>query len=35
VKLLETTLREEKATDETLTQIAEAVVNQEAQNRAA
>jgi ferritin-like metal-binding protein YciE len=31
VMLLEATLREEKATDETLTQIAETVVNQEAQ----
>ena len=31
VKLLEATLREEKATDEALTQIAETVVNQEAQ----
>ena len=35
VKLLEATLREEKATDEALTQIAETVVNQEAQSRAA
>jgi ferritin-like metal-binding protein YciE len=35
VKLLEATLREEKATDETLTKIAETVVNQEAQSRAA
>jgi ferritin-like metal-binding protein YciE len=34
VKLLETTLREEKATDETLTRIAENVVNQEAQEAA-
>ena len=34
-ELLEATLREEKATDETLTQIAESVVNQEAQSRAA
>src|SRR5262249_20372669 len=34
-ELLEATLKEEKATDETLTQIAEAVVNQEAQSRAA
>jgi ferritin-like metal-binding protein YciE len=33
VKLLEATLREEKATDETLTQIAETVVNQEAQTQ--
>ena len=32
--LLETTLREEKATDETLTRIAENVVNQEAQQAA-
>jgi len=32
--LLETTLREEKATDETLTRIAENVVNQEAQEAA-
>ena len=32
--LLETTLREEKATDETLTRIAESVVNQEAQEAA-
>lgn len=32
-ELLEATLREEKATDETLTQIAEKVVNQEAQAR--
>jgi ferritin-like metal-binding protein YciE len=31
VKLLEATLREEKATDEALTKIAETVVNQEAQ----
>ena len=31
VKLLETTLHEEKATDEALTKIAETVVNQEAQ----
>ena len=31
VKLLEATLREEKATDEALSQIAETVVNQEAQ----
>jgi ferritin-like metal-binding protein YciE len=31
VKLLETTLREEKATDEALSQIAETVVNQEAE----
>src|SRR5882724_6438745 len=31
-ELLEATLREEKATDETLTQIAESVVNQEAQS---
>jgi ferritin-like metal-binding protein YciE len=34
VKLLESTLREEKATDETLTRIAETVVNQEAQEAA-
>src|SRR4030095_15034181 len=34
-ELLEATLREEKATDETLTKIAETVVNQEAQSRAA
>jgi ferritin-like metal-binding protein YciE len=34
VKLLESTLREEKATDETLTRIAENVVNQEAQEAA-
>jgi ferritin-like metal-binding protein YciE len=34
-ELLEATLEEEKATDETLTQIAETVVNQEAQSRAA
>jgi ferritin-like metal-binding protein YciE len=34
-ELLEATLREEKATDETLTQLAESVVNQEAQSRAA
>src|SRR5262245_46485442 len=34
-ELLEATLKEEKATDETLTQIAESVVNQEAQSRAA
>ena len=34
-EFLEATLREEKATDETLTQIAESVVNQEAQRRAA
>jgi len=34
VKLLESTLREEKATDETLTRIAESVVNQEAQEAA-
>ena len=33
--LLEATLREEKTTDETLTKIAETVVNQEAQSRAA
>src|SRR4029450_2363687 len=33
VKLLEATLREEKATDEALTQIAETVVNQEAQTQ--
>jgi ferritin-like metal-binding protein YciE len=32
-KLLEATLREEKATDEALTQIAETVVNQEAQTQ--
>jgi ferritin-like metal-binding protein YciE len=32
-KLLEATLREEKATDETLTKIAETVVNQEAQEQ--
>ena len=32
-KLLQATLREEKATDEALTQIAETVVNQEAQAR--
>jgi len=31
VKILEATLREEKATDEALTKIAETVVNQEAQ----
>jgi ferritin-like metal-binding protein YciE len=31
VKLLDATLREEKATDEALTKIAEMVVNQEAQ----
>jgi ferritin-like metal-binding protein YciE len=31
VTLLEATLKEEKATDEALTQIAESVVNQEAQ----
>jgi ferritin-like metal-binding protein YciE len=35
VKLLEATLREEKATDEALSQIAETVVNQEAQQDAA
>jgi ferritin-like metal-binding protein YciE len=34
-KLLEATLREEKATDEALTQIAETVVNQEAQTQEA
>jgi len=34
-KLLEATLREEKATDEALTQIAETVVNQEAQTEEA
>ena len=34
-ELLEATLQEEKATDETLTKIAETVVNQEAQSRAA
>jgi ferritin-like metal-binding protein YciE len=34
VELLESTLREEKATDETLTRIAESVVNQEAQEAA-
>ena len=34
VKLLEATLREEKATDEALTKIAETVVNQEAQTAA-
>jgi ferritin-like metal-binding protein YciE len=34
-ELLAATLEEEKATDETLTQIAETVVNQEAQSRAA
>ena len=34
-ELLEATLHEEKATDETLTKIAESVVNQEAQSRAA
>jgi ferritin-like metal-binding protein YciE len=34
-ELLEATLEEEKATDEALTQIAEAVVNQEAQSQAA
>jgi ferritin-like metal-binding protein YciE len=34
VELLESTLREEKATDETLTRIAENVVNQEAQRAA-
>ena len=33
VKLLESTLREEKATDEALTRIAENVVNQEAQGK--
>jgi ferritin-like metal-binding protein YciE len=35
VQLLETTLREEKKTDETLTELAEACVNQEAQAEAA
>jgi ferritin-like metal-binding protein YciE len=35
VTLLEKTLKEEKATDEALTQIAESVVNQEAQAVAA
>src|SRR4029434_6382538 len=35
VELLEATLNEEKATDQALTQIAETVVNQEAQSRAA
>jgi ferritin-like metal-binding protein YciE len=35
VQLLETTLREEKETDETLTELAEACVNQEAQAEAA
>jgi ferritin-like metal-binding protein YciE len=34
-KLLEATLREEKATDEALTRIAETVVNQEAQTQEA
>ena len=34
-ELLEVTLEEEKATDEALTQIAESVVNQEAQSQAA
>ena len=33
VELLEATLNEEKATDEALTQIAETVVNQEAQTQ--
>jgi ferritin-like metal-binding protein YciE len=35
VQLLETTLREEKKTDETLTELAEVCVNQEAQAEAA
>jgi ferritin-like metal-binding protein YciE len=35
VQLLETTLKEEKKTDETLTELAETCVNQEAQSKAA